>query len=352
MRSSGASALALLFIAGASVVLVNCSGSGGNASAVVPHHSPSPSAATNVYVDNFDADDIAQYTPTVTASSSPAVTLSSDGALGVASDSTYVVGTSEGASAVSVWDQPVTSASETVATLGTADAGLAAFDGSGDLWLSVEGDGVSSVVEYAPPLTDSSTTAVTVTTDVVDPLGVALDSSQNLYVVDAEASPQPQLLVFASPYTGTPTVLNLPLSSESEAVGVAISGSIAAVAVFDNITGASFKQHPLAFKRAGALHDWAASRHAVHPLGEAVGGEILIYGLPIGASSTPTATIPLEEAGDLAFDSSGNLYVTDEVLPSSTGGVEVFTPPFTSASVPAFAVTGGIDDPLGINTGP
>lgn len=66
---------------------------------------------------------------------------------------------------------------------------------------------------------------------------------------------------------------------------------------------------------------------------------IFAYTLPITAASTPYATFGAAGAFfyGVAFDGSGNLYVTNGA--AKPGSIEVFNPPFTSASTPSLTFT-------------
>jgi hypothetical protein len=353
MRSSGTHAVVLAALAIVSIALTNCSGSGGNASTTVPK--PKASPGTNLYVANEGSlPDFAQFVPTFSASSAPSFSIQYDGIGDVASDATYVVANNFDSPTLEVFAQPISASSTPTADItDPSTAELSTFDSSGDLWETLDN---STVVEFTPPLTNASTAAVVVSTDVFDPVGIAFDSSGNLYVVNADSngSTPPQLLVFAPPYTGTPTILNLPVGTPSEAYGVDVSGEELAVSVFEQPTGARTR-----FGSAGATHSIVrrgspARTHAgaISRKGVLTGGEILIYPLPISPTSEQTATIPLLEAGAVRFDTAGNLYVTDEVEPTSPGSVLVFSPPFSDSSTDAFAITNGIDDPTGLNFGP
>jgi hypothetical protein len=65
-------------------------------------------------------------------------------------------------------------------------------------------------------------------------------------------------------------------------------------------------------------------------------GHIFIYTLPASASSTPIATIANAGAGAMTFDAMGRLFVRHAAT-----SVDVFTPPLTSSSTPAFSLTFG-----------
>ena len=74
------------------------------------------------------------------------------------------------------------------------------------------------------------------------------------------------------------------------------------------------------------------------------GGKISIYKTPLATASTPAATITLVAAstGMLAFDASGNLYVS-----TGTAGVLEYSPPFSNSSTPSGTFNVG-DHTLGL----
>jgi hypothetical protein len=347
--------LAAALSAAAALMLTNCSGTGGNASVVAPHSSP---AGPNLYVTNFDAASPApqswdQFLPPFSESSTPLFAIGLSGQVGIASNATYVAVTSETSDSIAIYSQPVTGASVPALNLANTGTGsIATFDASGDLWVSTYlPSSVQEVNEFTPPFTNAQAPNLTVTTDIFDPLGIAFDASANMYVIDSNSAP-PQLLVYAPPYTGTPTDLNLPLGTPAFAVGVAVFGTQLAVGVEAQSAGArphvgSIIRHLTSEWLPGRNHSSGVRRQE-----PPVGGELLTYALPITVSSTPTATITQTGAEDVAFDASGTLYVGDFDVPGATGGVLVFDQPLSNASTYAFAITTGIDSPAGLNFGP
>jgi hypothetical protein len=359
----------------ASIVLANCSGSGGSASSVVaPHPSPSPSGTPvigpNMYVANvaspgpnfeqFKPTTAPSSTPAITASSTPSITIADDPAVFTAAADAGYVAEAGDSNELGFFAQPLTgSSTPTVATVPTSEGIIKlTFDASGNLWGSnFDND---NVLEYTPPFSASSKPALTVSTGLSFPTGLAFDAAQNLYVVNGEepTGTAPELLEFSPPYTGSPsTTVTLPLavSGTVEAGGVAIWENVVAVGVFENEAGARPRVkavahvRPLALRRPSDVFAPFRQRgHIVRPQGVETGGEILFYALPLSSGSVPTVTIADPTAFDVAFDAFGNLYVANPFQDA----VQVFTPPFGVSSSPTYTITNGISEPTSISFGP
>ncbi len=68
----------------------------------------------------------------------------------------------------------------------------------------------------------------------------------------------------------------------------------------------------------------------------AVAGGVQIYSLPLSGTSTPTGTISgLNDPAEIFVDKAGRLFVPLNSVPT----VDVYTPPISAASTPAFALT-------------
>lgn len=361
----------------AAIVSTACSGSGGTSSSVLAHPSPSPSGTApigpNLYVANAASPgaSIEQFTPTTapsaspgapgfSASSAPAVTIADDpNVFSVAADAAYVA-ESGSSTELGFFNQPLTGSSTvTFTTVPTNDQLIdLRFDSSGNLWGAAFDN--NAVLEYSPPFTAASSPALTMTTGLSFPTGLAFDAANDLYVVNAEepAGTAPEVVEFAPPYTGSPTTtvsLPLALSGAVEAGGAAIWQNELAVGVLEDEGGARPRvkgipqARPLAVRRPTALLAlFNARRHGVRPQEIGTGGEILLYTLPLSSESVPTVTIPDPTAFDVAFDAFGNLYVADPF----EDVVQVFTAPFSNASTPAFTIADGIDEPTAVSFGP
>lgn len=367
MRYSRVGLVALPVVLAAVIAVTNCSGSGGNSSSTVPQPHPSASVAIgpNMYVANFASPgpNFVQFVPSFSSDSSPSLTIADDPEVFTAAASSTTVAEAGENTELGFFTQPLTgSSTPTVDTLSNV-VGLIklAFDPSGNLWGSAVEN--NEVLEFTPPFTATSTPALTVSDDVNNPIGLAFDASNNLYVVneDEPSSTPSELLEFAQPYNSSPSiVLELPLlsSGADEAIGAAVFQNTLAIGIFENAGGAgvhgasAVRPRPLAFRRPNLWLDSIRERgHGARPLGVAVGGEILLYTLPLTEGSTPAVTIPDVEAGDLAFDSSGNLYVANETQGGTFGSVQVYTPPFSASSTPAFTITSGLSEPTTISFG-
>src|SRR5579863_4904141 len=207
MASTHTRSVFTALICAASLSFAACSGSGGNSSSVIPGGG---SKLVNLYIGSFTGGALGQYSPPFSASTAPNFEYTGQGYLGVASDSKWLAAAFDASSVctIDMETQPVTSSSTPAAVITPgATCELASFDSSGNYWIALDNN---TVAEYTPPFTSGQTAAMTVSTDVSSPVGVAFDGSNNLYVVNELTNPA-QLLVFAPPYTGTPTVLALPV---------------------------------------------------------------------------------------------------------------------------------------------
>jgi EGF-like domain len=177
----------------------NCTGTGftGTTCQTVVQH---------LYVaDTNGPANILQYQLPITASSNPTTTPTSlPGIVSLAVDSAgdLFVG---GLGTVSVFGAPFTSTSTPSATFpnGTeTDTASLALTTSGQMFTASSGDAV--VNRFDPPLTASSTPAQIITSGLSFAVGVAVDSNGTLYVSNGTGSTTSNVVVFTSPYTGTP----------------------------------------------------------------------------------------------------------------------------------------------------
>ena len=202
----------------------------------------------------------------------------------------------------------------TAVATGAATAVLfgAAFDASGNLWVTDEGD--NAVVEFASSqlaASGSPTPAVTLGTNgssLNKPTGLAFDASGNLWVANY----------------GNNTVVEFAASQ------LAASGNPTPRATLSATAGSLSLPAGLAFDAAGNL--WVAN----------AGNSIVEYpaGL-LGATGSPAPTVTLaggilSNPAGLAFDADGNLWVANE----GTDQVLGFTPTDLARS--------GTGDPTGV----
>lgn len=266
-----------------------------------PVVTPTP-AASNLYVANYGANDLARYAAPFSASSAPSFTLPDSGPVGLAVNDTYVV-TSHISGAVNAYLQPVSASSTPAATFGAAASGFMAFDPQGNLWATSQN---TTVVKYVPPLSNSTVESAGITNGFTDAYGIAFDSSGNMYVDNADASAT--IVVYAPPYTAMTNSYAVP-GTTPRLHGIAIFGSTLYVAdTRDNL--------------------------------------IDVYSLPL-TTNMPVDAVPATAPMGLSVDASGNLYVTTQ----GTDELQMFSAPVSSSSK-AVLVTAGIKQAFGIAVGP
>lgn len=223
-----------------------------------------------------------------------------------------------------------------------------AFDASQHLFVA---NAMGTVTEYAKPYTGMP--LATVSNGSVDALDLALDSNANLYIGWYSGA----LYVVGPPYTGSATSISLASvpnvllvsgstlyvgeSSGLEIFSLPITASSTPVASFTSFSGVT----GLLLDKSGRL--FVSTVYG----GSQDSGQIMIFAPPFHSGDSPVTTISqtysgLYQAGAIAFDAAGNLYVTTLAGGSGTGGLQMYAPPFTDASMPAFSVaTSAIDAP-------
>lgn len=285
MRSPQSLLTALIAI---SVLASACS-----SSSTSPTPTPGP---PHLYAAEPDVNQVAVLAQPLAASSVPTFNISGfNFNSGVAFDvaqNLYVSNTS--GPSIAVFAPPYSAASAPSFTIAGATSGLSTpeqigFDAAGNLWVA---DQTNKVIKYMPPFSAASAPALHVMTGLNLPQGVAFDGAANLYVADNSGL----LAMFASPYTGAP------------------------------ITTTSGLKFPLAVI-TDSTHVYVADFGTSAVVG---------YTTPITAAQVPAFTIHIGLTNGphgLAFDSSGNLYVS-----TNGGEIAVFTPPFSSASPPTIII--------------
>ncbi|MGA2664576.1 MAG: NHL repeat-containing protein, partial [Nitrososphaerales archaeon] len=228
---------------------------------------------------------------------------------------------------------------------GLSQPEFAAFDRSGDLWVSDYNN--SLVAEYTPPFTTGeaaslelgsasfSTTgcASTGLEDVCSPNGIAFDPQGNLWVADSENS---SIVEFKAPFTAGESVSTV-IGGPSETDGAVSATTLGEV-------------YGIAFDGSGNL--WVADSNdnrvvefkAPLSSGEAAS---LVLGQPTLTSVTnDDAQSNMSGPEDIAFDRSGNVWVAD----TDSSRVLEFPQPFSDgekASLvigePDFTSTAGND---------
>jgi hypothetical protein len=191
--------------------------------------SPPPPMNLAVYWDLFNAgtQNQLQFAPWPLTTSSPTTDISGNVGnnlqctSGMTFDSSgrlWVISNPSGCSApfpsvIQVFQPPVTQSSTPVLTFalpGTGDKDSLTFDSSGNLW--VEDNFNSTVSEFSGPFTSSHTLtpALTLSTGINAPSGVAVDTSGSVYVANNTSSGTNSIAVFHTPVSAStvPTFLN------------------------------------------------------------------------------------------------------------------------------------------------
>ena len=274
--------------------------------APTPTPTPTP-VPPHLYVGNDNpAGSVLQYNLPLTASSTSNFAIPSSNVVAVGVDANGNLAVGDNAGNLKFFTAPLSGASTPAATFhnGTAsNNGQIAFLPSGAFWVSTVSNRVNG---FTPPYSNASTPSAFVTNaGLVSAIGTAFDATQNLYVSNAGvgtaltcssgAGTCSNLFVYAPPYTGAPTIST-------------------------NVANRAYRKIAV---NATQLFATSVSNSP---------GLVDVYNLPITAASAPAFSIVsgvnLPEA--VALDASGNLYVGN--LADAT--ISVFSPPFSSASVP------------------
>ncbi len=184
----------------------------------------------------------------------------------------------------------------TISNSVNAPLGLA-FDSSGNLFVANRGNG--TVTEYAPPYTGAPT--ATISNSVNAPAGLAVDSSGNLFVAN----------------NGNNTVTEYALPDTNNA---------APKMTISNVTTPS----GLAFDSSGDLF--------VANYGN---GKVTEYAPPYTGTPTTVFLNGLSHANCLAFDSSDHLFVSND-----WGNVAEYAPPYTGT--PIATISNSVGTPQGL----
>lgn len=288
-----------LFVLG----LAGCGGGGGSSTPSGPTPTPTPPARLYAAGDGVPSNAIAYFVAPFSASSVPAgsiATASGGDIAGLAIDSHGdVIASDQNEKTITGYARPnpATSTSFTLNT-GFTPTGIA-YDPSGRFYVADYSDG--AVKNASVPLSSASTftTLIAATTT---PSAICFDEAQNLYVVNG---PSGIISSYAPPYTGAPT----------NSVQVASGGANVTL-----VNGCAFS----------ATFDQLIVYHA-----NGGTGSVFIYNLPLTASSTPGVTLAYTTTSPtgVGVDAAGNLYVG-----VATPGIQIFTPPFSSASAPVVTI--------------
>lgn len=187
----------------------------------------------------------------------------------------------------------------TVTVSGLSEPMEISFDSHGNLF--VPDRATNTVSEIRHPITGSSVPTAVISSGLNEPVCVALDANDTLYVLSSH--PQ-SLLAFAAPYTGAAVMTtNVP---------------------------------PLIFPSLGqtCAYDRAANELFLANAASNAG-----YTLPLTTNEAPGATIltPFACEGAIAFDSSGNAFISGEGafdinFCQGPASIAIETPPFTGTA--------------------
>ncbi len=252
----------------------------------------------HLYVGNDNTPGTVQvYTLPITAGSTAAFSFASNNVVAVGLDSTGNAVVGDNAGHLQYFAAPLSAASTPAATFNNGSAsnnGQITFTSAGDFFVA----NVSANVNmFTHPFTNASVLSSTTTSaGLTSAIGTALDNLGNLYVSNAGGAGS-NLYVFASPYTGAPTVTT-PVVAGTAYRKMAGSGSVLYVC---SVAGAT--------------------------------GQVDAYNLPLTAASAPAFSITtgINTPEGIAFDAAGNMYIGN----LSNATITVYSPPFSAASAPA-----------------
>jgi len=282
-----------------------------------------PPAVVALYAANFGAPpNLARIT--LPFSSSSAVTTISPASItsqaDVAFDSNSNLYVSGGGATVWVFAHPVSSASTPTATINlpvNADPVWIAFDSSNDLWVSDANN--AKVYEFTPPFsgTITPTPAVTLSTGLPSPTGIAFDAAGNLYVGND---------------AGTIQIFTKPILNNASPTAAPLTGAVTC--------------RGLVFDQAGNLYAGSLS------------GSIERYNAPTAGGGAPSIVDPqasttLTHSYFLAMDSQGNLYASDSLATNKIFQFTSVATTFSTTSAPATSlVVTGFTSTSGMAFGP
>jgi hypothetical protein len=261
-----------------------------------------PAAAQqHLYVgDDNVAGGVKQFTIPVTNSSTANFTVPANNVLAMAIDATGGMVVGELGGNLKYFTAPLSGASVPSATFSNgSSSGQIVFVPSGNFFAATTSNTVN---RFAPPFTNSSTPAQTITLAAgSSTFGLGLDSAQNLYVSSTTGAGS-NLSVYAPPYTGAPVITPV-------------------------VVGAFYRK--LAIIGNQLFVDDVAGTF----------GKVDVYNLPLTVASTPAFSITngVNTPEGAASDLSGRLYIGN----LSNATVTVYVSPFSAASAPITTLTAG-----------
>jgi len=317
---------------------------------------PSAITATNsdgaAFVANYSDSNVLGFTlPLTSSTQAPAYSIPLSYAFLLAADASGNLFAASYASPAATVEEisPPYSAATVTNSLGGDDPYQMAVAPNGDLALAnTSGSAGGSL--YLSPFSASATPA-SLTSGLSTPYGVAFDASNNLYFGNYSTS---SVTMLAPPYT---TATPVTVGTTSYPYSLTISGSTLFVGEGSNVdvftlplTGSSTPTakissginsvYRMAVDASGNL--WVANDSG----GVNSKGSIEEFTTPFSTGESPSVTISMPVGGgstsyepwNIAFDSAGNLYVTNSSGGATSGGLLEFSPPITNSSTPAVAI--------------
>lgn len=285
---------------------------------------------------------------------------------------------------------PFASSSPVPAYTLTVKAALAmAIDPGDDLFVA-DFSTPGSLLEFEPPYTGP---AVTNTHDVDSPYAMAIGSNGDVFVADTDD----YLEIYSPPYTAVPQSIGFSLMTPYDVVVDANNTAYIASAVNKKVIEYPFPFANTLYAQSTTAQPYSlvlsgttlyvgeqgaidiftlGANHSASLEATLTSGIDAVYGMALDANGNlfagnfaggagavgsitefmppfvtgnlPVATISESATGastynpwGLAFDHSGNLYVANEAGGENAGGINEYSPPFSNASTPAFALAGG-----------
>jgi sugar lactone lactonase YvrE len=209
-----------------------------------------------------------------------------------------------------------------------------AFDKSGDLW--VADTGFNRLLEFSPPFTNGenatlvlgqdgfvSTSPALSATGLDQPYGLAFDNGGNMWVADTNNN---RIVEYKTPFTN------------GEAVSLVIGYPSFDKGVYPTTAGSLAAPYGLAFDKSGNL--WAVDYYNnrileyVPPFENQMNASLVIGQPDLTSNSDGTTANRLNLPSAIAFDETGNLWVTD----SLNNRVLEFSYPFSTDQSAALVI--------------